>query len=464
MKRSDRATNFLSGNLWKESLLFSLPLIGTNLLQILFNLSDLMVVGLFEGSDALGAVGSTSILVTLFTTFIIGNANGINSKVGKTLGENNKEEVKHQMTTSFYYMLLIGLIILGLGMGLSYHILSWLQTNAELIDDANAYLSIYFIAFPGVAIYNYGNAILSARGRTKKPLVILLISGLINVGLNFLFVIAFRLGVVGVALASVISQYISAIAIIIILLRHKGKTRLDLNPRHFSQKVLNTFLGLSLISGFQNTIFSFANLIVQIGVNSFDKTMISGTSASYNVDSIVYESMAAFYVAGCTFVAQNYGANHKKRILSAYLISVAYSWGIGFILGGLMWIFGRYYLYLFTHEEAVIEAGMSRLNIMALSYGVSAIMDAPIAASRGLGKTKWPTIFVLIGVCVFRITWIFTIFAHFHTVTSLFILYVFSFILTGIMENIYFFICYRKIPEKEQDIKAAQSALNSVQE
>lgn len=434
----------LKGNLFKGILLFSLPLMLTNFIQVLFNMSDIAVIGKFDGEIALGAVGSTSTLVTLFTSFIIGISNGVNVVVAKYIGSDDKEKLEKSIHTSFIILFLIGIVLMIIGMSLARPLLMLLNTKDAFIDLAQRYLTIYFIGLPGCAIYNYGNAIYSAKGKTTIPLIFLFLSGCINVGLNLILVIYAHLSVAGVAIASFISFYISAFLMLLFLSLRKDNIKLDFKKLRFDKEISKEILKLGLVSGIQNAIFAIANSFILLGVNSLDDVMVEGNSASMNADNIIYEIMAAVYVAGATFISQNYGAKNFKRIKESYLISLLYSFVIALILGLFILLFSRQFLSIFTNEEAVIEAGQERLKIMCFCYCFSAIMDTATAASRGLGKTLVPTIIIFLGSCVFRIIWIYTIFAHYKTFTSLYLLYIFSWVLSGIAETIYFIYLYNK--------------------
>lgn len=440
--------NLTEGSLGKKIFLFSLPLMLSNLLQVLFNMADIAVVGKFAGSNALGSVGSTSILVTLFTSFLIGVGGGINVLVALHIGASNKKEAKETITTAYVLCLCMGILLLIVGISSARGILSLMNTKPELIDGAVLYLRIYFLGLPAVGVYNCGNAILSAAGDTKKPLYFLSIAGVVNVALNLLLVIVFHLDVAGVAIASIISQYISAI-LITYAITH-GDNVYTISLRHqtlrslvFKDK-LTAILKLGLPSGLQNMVFMFANLFVQVGVNSFSATMVAANSAAANADGPVYEVMAAFYVACSSFMGQNLGAKKKDRVLKSYFVSLSYSFFIGLILGLTILFMGPDFLLLFTSDPAVIELGMYRLKIMSVSYAFSAFMDCTIAASRGLGKTVVPTFIVIMGSCVFRVIWIYTIFAYFKTIPSLYLLYIFSWAITATAEIIYFQAIYRK--------------------
>lgn len=432
------------GNLWKQIFVFSLPLMISNLLQVLFNMADIAVVGRFAGSIALGAVGSTTTLVTLFTGFLIGMAGGVNVLIARYLGAKRPKDVEDATHTAVIICLITGVVIMAAGLLFAHDILSLLHTKDELIEGAVLYLRIYFLGMPALAVYNYGNAVFSAVGNTKKPLYYLTAAGIINIILNLFFVIVCKMDVAGVALASVISQYISAALILASLFRCKEVYGLCFSRLRLNGKMASAILTIGFPSAVQYGIFQLANLFIQFGVNTFDATMVAGNSAAANADGLVYDVMAAFYTACSSFIGQNYGARDKERVRKTYIITLAYSFGAGAVLGLTLELFGRQFLGLFTPETAVIDAGMKRLVIMGFSYAFSAFMDNAIAASRGLGKSVVPTVIVIMGSCVFRIIWVYTVFAYFGTIPSLYLLYIFSWSITAIVEMIYFRGVFRK--------------------
>lgn len=434
-----------NGSLSKKILFFSVPLMFSNILQVIFNMSDVAVVGKFAGSIALGAVGSTSILITLFTGILIGLASGVNALTALFIGAKSKDHLRESVHTSAILCLGAGLLIMLFGILFSKTILTVMHTKDELIQGAVLYLRIYLLGMPAMALYNFGNAILSAAGDTKRPLYYLSLAGVINVLLNLFFVIVCRLGVAGVALASIISQYLSAALILRVLLKTKEDFGLQLNCLHVSRDKVKRILQIGIPSAFQYALFAIANLFVQTGVNSFDHVMVEGNSAAANADPLVYDMMAAFYTACSSFIAQNFGAQKRDRILKSFFLCLFYSFMVGLVLGVGLYFLRYPFLSLFTNESDVITAGSTRLSIMALSYAVSAFMDCTIAASRGLGKTIVPTIIVIMGSCVFRIVWIYTIFAYFKTIQSLYLLYVFSWTFTAAAEMVYFTVIYKKL-------------------
>ena len=402
------------GPLAKQILLVSLPLALSNLLQVLFNMSDVAVVGRFAGSTALGGVGSTSILVTLFTGFLIGLSNGINVLVARFYGARHTADVQKTVHSAAIVSLIAGVALLFVGLLGSPAMLRLLNTKDDLLPGAILYLRVYFLGMPALALYNFGNAVFSSIGDTKK------------------------------ALASAISQCVSAALILRALTRAQDCYALDVHQLHLDPATTKSILALGVPAGFQNAIFAIANLFIQAGVNSFDSLMVKGNSAAANADNMIYDCMAAFYMACASFMSQNYGAGKPDRVKKSYFISLGYSFGVGLALGSALFFFGRTFLALFTTESAVIDAGMKRVAVMAFAYCISAFMDCTIAASRGLGKTVVPTIIVVMGSCVFRVIWVYTIFAHFHTIPALYLLYPCSWTLTAFAEILYFVHCYKQ--------------------
>jgi putative MATE family efflux protein len=441
---SQKVISLTEGSLRKNIFIFSLPLMCTNLLQVLFNMADVAVVGQFVGSHALGAVGSTSLLIALYTGFLIGVASGMNIIVALAVGAGKEKDIRETVHTSALIALFCGLVLLVIGISSAGLILELMKTKPELLKAAVLYMRIYLLGMPALALYNFGNAVFSAVGNTRKPLIFLAISGVVNVILNLFFVIVCGMEVEGVALASILSQYLSAFLVLRGLLKTEEAYGLRREYLKISKDKAIRVLRIGLPSGLQNAIFYIANLFVQMGVNSFDATMVAGNSAAMNADTLIYDMMAAFYTACGSFMGQNYGAKKRDRILKSYLWCVFYAFAIAAVFGAVMELFGTQFLSILSSDKAVIEAGMLRIRIMGFSYCVSAFMDASIAAARSLGKSLVPTIIVIMGSCIFRVAWIYTVFAYFGTTTSLYLLYIFSFGITALAGNLYFAGVYRR--------------------
>ena len=440
---NSRSLSLTEGPLFPSIVRFSLPLMLSNVLQVLFNMSDIAVVGRFAGAEALGAVGSTTILVSLFTGFMIGMGSGVNVTVARYLGAERHRDVSETVHTSALLLLITGLLLLALGFAFTPTLLMLLGTKDVLLGGAIRYLRIYLLGMPALALFNFGNGVLSAAGDTRRPLMFLSIAGALNVALNLLFVVGFHMAEAGVALASALSQYVSA-GLILLSLTHRDESyALHRRLLRLHGDKCRQVLGISVPSGLQNAIFAIANLFIQAGVNTFDAVMVEGNAAAANADALIYDVMAAVYTACSSFMSRNFGARRRERVRRSYTLCLGLSFGIAAVMSGLLVVFGRQFLSLFTKEAAVAEAGLIRLRVMGCSYAFSALMDCTIAASRGLGRSLVPTVIVILGSCVFRVIWVFTVFAHFHTILSLYLLYIFSWTITGVAELMYFLRCYR---------------------
>lgn len=450
VRRKESVSCMTQQALPKQILLFSLPLMLSNLLQVLFNMADIAVVGQFAGALSLAAVGSTATAVTLFTGLLIGIGGGVNALIARYYGARDVQQLGHTIHTAALISLVCGVVILLFGQFGSRPLLKLLNTKPELLDKATLYMQIYFLGMPALALYNFGNAVYSAIGDTKKPLRYLLISGVLNVVLNLFFVIVCHLDVAGVAIASILSQYLSAGLIVLALLRSPEIYGLKWRSLKLQARASREVLTLGIPSGVQNAIFYVANMFVQAGVNSFDTVMVAGNAAAANADGLVYDVMAAFYTACSSFIGLNYGAGQWKRVRRCYLICLGFSFGVGLVMGLSLVAFGPAFLSIFATDAAVVEAGMKRLRIMGLSYGFSAFMDNAIAGCRGLGKSMVPMAIVITGSCVLRIVWVMTVFAYFHTITSLYLVYICTWAVTALFESWYFVRIYRQMGRRYQ--------------
>ena len=432
------------GSLWRKIFIFSMPLMLWQILQVTFNMADVAVVGKFSSAQALGSVGSTSMLVSLFTGFLIGMGSGVNVLVAQHLGARRSRETIETVHTSFLICLLTGAIISVLCLLIARPMLTLMNTKEDLLDGAVLYFRIYALGMPALGVFNFGNGVMSANGDTRRPLLYLTVAGVLNIFLNLFFVIVCGMAADGVALASIISQYVSAILIVAHLAREKGDCTLRLKEMRFHPEQTRGVLVLGIPAGFQNAIFAVANIFIQTGLNSFDSVVVEGGSAASNADTLIYNMMAAFYTACTSFMGQNWGAGKRERVMKSYIISLIYSSICGLVMGLFMVFFGETFLALFTNEPDVVMTGMQRLRIMGFSYVVAPFMDCTIAASRGIGKSFGPTIIVILGSCVFRVIWVYTVFAYFHTIASLYLLYVFSWALTAVAEIAFFLSSYRR--------------------
>ena len=371
-----------TGSLWKNILLFSLPLMMTQVLEVLFNLSDVAIAGKFADYIALGAVGSTTLLVSLFTGFLIGMGAGVNVRAAHRLGAGDDEGVRMTVHSSLLVCGIIGVIVCLVCLFLAEPMLTLLRTKSELITEAVTYLRIYSLGMPAMAVYNFGSGILSACGETKRPLIYLSIAGALNVALNLFFVICCGMAASGVAAASVISQYLSAGLIVVHLVRRRDCCALRPSRKYISRKACADVLMLGIPAGIQNAVFAVANLFVQTGVNHFDAITVSGNSAAANADAIIFNVQAAIHTACASFISRNRGAGNHSRMMKSYAVSLTYSFAAGAILGGLLMLFGR------GVPVAVRErrGGNKRRNGAALHNG----LELPHRRLHGLHHSRRP--------------------------------------------------------------------------
>ena len=434
------------GSIVKKLLQFSVPLIFSSLLQILFNTADVIVVGRFAGDNSLGAVGSTGSLINLMVNLFVGLSVGTTVVAANFFGAGKKSELKETVHTAILLSLISGIFLTIFGVVGAKQILQWMQSPKEILDLATQYLQIYFGGIISTMIYNFGSALLRAKGDTKRPLYILFFAGIINVILNLIFVILFKMDVAGVALATVISQTISAFLVIRCLLKETEEFKLDLKQLKINQQILIRIIKIGVPAGLQGIIFSLSNVIIQSSINSFGAVVIAGNSAALNIENFIFTGMNGFSQGTLTFISQNFGAKKYQRINKTIIVALFCVFLVGFVFGNLTVIFGRKLLSFFTTSPEVIESGISRLKIICATYALCGMMDVMGNAIRGIGHSVLPMIITLLGACGIRLLWISTIFLipKFHSCTTIFVSYPISWTVTFIAHIICFFIVKKK--------------------
>ena len=436
-----------SGSILKKLLLFCIPLMFSSVLQLLFNAADVIVVGKFAGDEALAAVGSNTALINLLVNFFMGLSIGANVMVARFYGAKQEKAVSETVHTAMLVSLISGVFLTVVGSIGARQILEWMQTPKEVIELSTVYLQIYFLGMTANMIYNFGSAILRAVGDTRRPLYFLVAAGVVNVILNLVFVIVFKMSVAGVGLATVISECISAGLILYCLIKEKGSIRLNLRELRIVPDKLVQIVRIGLPASFQGMLFSFSNVIIQSSVNAFGAIVVAGNSAASNIEGFVYVSMNAFYQGSISFVSQNVGAGKYERINRIVLTAVACVTVVGIVLGNLVVFFGEPLLTLYTSSPVVIEAGMKRLGVICSTYALCGMMDTMVGALRGLGYSIMPMLVSLVGACGLRLFWIFTFFQlpQFHSISSLYITYPVSWFLTFSTHVICFLVIRRKL-------------------
>lgn len=435
-----------NGPITGKMLRFALPLMLSSMLQLLFNAADIITVGKFGSEHSLAAVGSNTALINLLTNLFIGLSIGANVLVARFYGAKNGEELNETVHTAMLLSLISGLILTVTGVIFARYFLIWMKTPAEILDLATTYLKIYFLGMPAMMIYNFGSAILRAIGDTKRPLYFLASAGVINIILNILLVVVFRLDVKGVGIATVISQTVSAILIIRCLAKSNGDIKLEFKKLRFSRGKIGAILRIGLPAGLQGSIFSLSNVVIQSSVNIFGPVVVKGNSAAQNLEGFVYFSMNAFHHATLSFTSQNMGANKYDRLgkILKNGLCLAILFGAGF--GGTVILFGRNLLSIYTNDSAAISAGMTRLYIITGTYTLCGIMDVMVGAIRGIGYTVLPTIVSLIGACALRLVWLATVFRipKFHTINTVYLSYPITWLVTIIAHVICYIIIRKK--------------------
>lgn len=434
-----------NGPFVQKILIFYIPLMLSGILQLLFNAADIVVVGRFAGNQALAAVGSTSSLINLMVNFFIGLSVGCNVLVARYYGAGQKTELSQMVHTAIFTSLISGFFLIFLGIAVSRAALTWMGTPEDVIEHSVLYMRIYFVGMPFTMAYNFGAAILRAIGDTKRPLYYLLGAGIINVVLNLLFVIGFSMGVAGVAVATIISQAISAALVLRCLTKTTAAYRLDFTALKIHKDKLWKMMQIGLPAGLQSSLFSISNVLIQSSVNSFGSIVMAGNTAASNVEGFVYTAMNSFSQTIISFTGQNYGAKKYKNIGKILLLCQGMVTLTGILLGNLAYFFGDKVLLLYSSDAEVIRYGLLRMSIICTSYFLCGIMDVMAGALRGMGYSLVPMFVSLTGACLFRIVWIYTVFRQYQSLTCLYISYPISWALTFFAHVICFLIVYRKI-------------------
>ena len=443
--RKSYEIDMCSGPLLSRILLFAIPLICSGVLQLVFNATDIIVVGRFVSSNAMAAVGSTSSLINLLVNFFIGISVGANVLVARFRGANDFDDAQETVQTALITAVAGGFVLIALGILLARPMLVWMATPDEVIGQAVLYMRVYFIGMPATMLYNFGAAILRAVGDTRRPLYFLTLAGLVNVAGDLLFVLVLDMGVAGVAVATVISQIISATLIVLCLMRQDGMCNVNLRRMRFHRDKFLRIMQVGLPAGLQSVIFNISNVLIQSSINSFGATVVAGNTAASNIEGFVYTSMNALYQTSLSFTSQNLGARQFGRIDKILVRCLALVFVIGLVLGNGAHLLGQTLLGIYTGEPEVIAYGMMRLGVVSVTYCLCGMMDVVAGSVRGLGYSILPMLVSLVGACVFRIIWIFTVFQWQHTLFSLYISYPISWALTICAHLVCYFVVRRRV-------------------
>lgn len=439
------AMNMCEGPLFGKIISYSIPIILTGILQLLFNAADLVVVGRFCGSLSVAAVGATGSISTLIINLFVGLSVGAGVVVAVNIGAKDDKATSDTIHTAIPAAFISGIFLTIVGVSCAKLFLTWMGTPDDVLPLSTTYMRIYFCGITSNMLYNYGAAILRAAGDTKRPLYFLTAAGILNVILNVFFVLAFDMDVAGVALATAISQTVSAVLVLIALARRTDACKLCLRMIKIQKGPLLRIISIGLPAGIQGTMFSISNVIIQASINSFGSVAISGSSAALNIESFVYVSMNAFHQAGMNFTGQNYGAKLYSRINRIKWICLGCVTATGLFLGTLWYLFARPLLSIYiTDSPEAIEYGVVRMTFVCLPFFLNGLHDVMTGIIRGMGSSTTPMLISVFGICVSRIVWIKTVFfiPEYHTIECLFMSYPLSWLLTFIMQSICFTILF----------------------
>jgi len=441
--RRSRELDMLNGPLFGKVWAFTLPLMLSGMLQLLYNAADMIVVGKAVGISALAAVGSTGSMVNMIVNLFMGLSVGASVVEAQNYGAGRLKDVNETVHTAIVVSIIGGVIVGVVGFIACRPLLLLMGTPETVIDQAVLYVRIYFCGMPAIGLYNFGAAVLRAVGETKRPMLFLVFSGLVNVGLNLIFVLVFHMGVAGVSLATVISQVVAAFLTIRCLMRADGCIQLYVRELRVYKDKLWGMIRIGLPAGLQSSLFAISNMLIQSSINFFGDVVIAGNTAASNLDGFAYVALNSFSQAAITFTGQNVGAdrwNRVKKVMGSCTLSVLIT---GVVVGGILVLAGRPLLHLYTSDMVAIEAGMMRLWWMAGTYFLCGWMDMMVGMLRGMGRSVTPMLVSLVGVCGVRIVWILTVFAMYKKLWVVYASYPTTWFFTAIVHLICFVVIYR---------------------
>lgn len=439
-----------NGPVLKKMLIFTLPLMLSSVLQLVFNAADVIIVGRFAGDNSLAAVGSNAALINLLTNLFIGLSIGANVIAARHYGAGEVKELSKTVHTSMLMGAISGVFLTIIGVCFAKQLLELMKTPDEVLVLAADYLRIYFLGMPALMLYNFGSALLRSIGDTKRPLFYLSAAGVINIILNLVFVIIFKLDVVGVAIATVVSESVSAILIVRCLMHETGGIRLILSELRIDGRKAAAIMRLGLPAGLQGVIFSLSNVVIQSSVNIFGSTVVAGNSAAQNLEGFVYVAMNSFYQSAISFTSQNYGAKRYDRLTKILACALGCVVVTGLVLGYSGLLFGKQLLGLYTSGAETIDAGLVRMKVIFSIYFLCGIMDVMVGGLRGIGYSIMPMIVSLIGACGVRLVWIATVFQipEYHTIKTVYISYPVSWVITIAAHVVCYIIARKKLSKR----------------
>lgn len=448
MAKKSYEMDMCNGPLFSKIIIFAMPLMLSGILQLLFNAADMIVVGRYSTTTALAAIGSVGALINFFVNMIIGISVGSNVLVARFYGAKKWDQLEDAVHTSILLSFLMGVIVGLIAILFSRPILILMKSPDDVIDLSVLYIRIYFAGLPLSMLYNFGSSILRAVGDTRRPLIYLSISGAVNVLLNLFFVTQLSMSVEGVALATIISQALSAVLVLRCLLNTDGKYKLELKKLRLNTKMIGQIFQIGIPAGVQSMLFSISNILIQSSINDFGSTAMAGNTACSSIEGFVYMAMNSIYQTNISFSSQNYGAGKYKRMDKSLIYCLIIVTIVGLTLGNLAYFFGEPLLSLYTKEKEVIPYGIARMAVICTTYFTCGIMEVLVGSLRGMGYSILPMIVSVVGICGLRILWICTYFQQHHTLKVLYMSYPITWVITIITDIICILVIRRKINQE----------------
>ncbi len=450
LSTSKTGIDMLSGPIWNKLIIFSLPIAASSILQQLFNSADVAVAGRFAGSAALAAVGSTGALINLIINLFVGCATGANVLISSLVARGDKKSVREAVSTALIFALISGVVLIGIGFVLAKPLLTLMGSPSDVIEHSTIYMQIYFIGMPFLMVYNFGSAILRSVGDTKRPLIALAFSGIVNVILNLFFVAVCHLGVSGVAIATVCSEAISATIVLRFLIKEEGIIKFDFKNIEFKVKHLKRLVAVGLPAGIQGIVFSLSNVCIQSGINSFGSTAMAGNAAAANYESISYFVCSAFTQSAITFASQNYAVGDYSRTKRVYHDALFISFLTMLVFDLIIYALKYPMLSIFTKDLAVMEYAVIKFNYALLPHALITLYEITASVLRAMGKSLLPAILCIIGTCFIRLFWVYCIFPIFNDFGVLVSVYPVSWTITATMMLTAYNVLKRKLLNPEQ--------------
>lgn len=444
-KKTKQTMDLLHGPLWNKILLFAIPIAASSILQQLFNSADVAVVGRFAGSQALAAVGSNQAAINLLINLFVGLSVGANVMIARYIGENKADKIQTAVHTAIMVALVSGIFLIGFGFFMSKFILELMDTPEDVIDLATLYLRIYFAGMPFMMLYNFGAAILRSKGDTRRPLVCLVVSGIVNVILNLFFVIVCGISVAGVGIATVLANVISSCMVVYFLMHEEGELKLRLNQLRIDKKVLLDMAKIGVPAGVQGMVFSLSNVCIQTALNGFGSLAVAGNAAAINFEFFAYFLMNSFTQAAVTFVSQNFGAGNYKRCRKIVLLCVTAGAVSSGILSAIFVIGGKWFIRIYTTDPEAIQYGLTRMRHILTFQFINAVMDVTAGVLRGVGYSVVPAVITIAGVCGLRLLWVQTIFPRTGTFEMLVNVYPVTWVITAVLMIVVYLIISKRV-------------------